>query len=112
MKEVLAQHEADRHTRVSQANAYGQQRVQDAKDHRDSLFSSLSSFSQTLQSKLTADEQKRIKWAQEEGVANRREKEIDDLDEKGDDGIPPEEKEELTTLKGNNISPERGFFLI
>tara|TARA_B100001250_G_scaffold102104_1_gene85998 strand:+ start:268 stop:2607 length:2340 start_codon:yes stop_codon:yes gene_type:complete len=94
MKEVLAQHKADRHTRVSQANAYGQERVQDAKDHRDSLFSSLSNFSQTLQTKLLADEQKRIKWAQEEGVANRREKEIDDLDEKGDDGIPPEEKEE------------------
>jgi len=94
MKEVLAQHKADRHARVSQANAYGQERVQDAKDHRDSLFKSLSSFSQTLQAKLLADEQKRIKWAQEEGVANRREKEIDDLDEKGDDGIPPEEKEE------------------
>tara|TARA_Y100000593_G_scaffold2604_1_gene5248 strand:- start:6308 stop:8650 length:2343 start_codon:yes stop_codon:yes gene_type:complete len=94
VKEVLAQHKADRERRVSQANTYGQERVQDAKDHRDNLFRSLSNFSQTLQTKLLADEQKRIKWAQEEGVANRREKEIDDLDETGDDGIPQKEKEE------------------
>ena len=98
-KEVIAQHKADRDTRRASIGKREDNRIADLQERSKDKMKALSGFSESLQKKLVGDELERIKKAQEQGVLDAREKEIDDLDKTGDDGIPDEEKEEDITLE-------------
>ncbi len=98
-KEVLAQHKADRDVRRASIDKREDNKIAELQERSKAKLSAISGFSETLQKKLIVDEQERITKAQEQGVLDAREKELDDLDQTGDDGIPEEEKEEDKTIE-------------
>lgn len=103
------EHRSSRDRRISLSNEYAQDKLRSDERRSDQLINSLSGFSKTLQEKLISDEQERIKKAIEEGKANVHEKQLEDIEETGEDTIPEEEKEDSKVIEGQIIKGKKAF---
>ena len=109
LKEVLADHKAARDARLVSIENRGKTQVSDLKERNKADLAAFSNFSKSLRKKLVTDELDRIEKAKQQGILDAREKEIDDLDQTGDDGIPQEEKDEDKKVKDHMISSKKAF---
>jgi len=103
------EHRASRDRRISLSNQYAQDKLRSDERRSDQLLNSLSGFSKTLQEKLVSDEAERIKKAIEEGKANVHEKQLEDIENTGEDTIPEEEKEDSKVIEGQIIKGKKAF---